>query len=231
MRRLLPRLALIGILPLSFTAVGCSSAAADPQSEGRSTDPSGVPEAGRLLFDGASLRAFETTVFGGEGEVAVEGGRLILDYGNPLTGVTWVGDELPRDDYRVDLVAQRIEGTDFFCGLTFPVRDGYATLVLGGWGGATTGLSCIDGMDASQNETTRYLYYETGVDQVVSVQVAAGRVRCTVGDELLCDVAIEDHVWETRPEVELSKPFGVCSFTTRASIGPIRLTRLERAGD
>lgn len=233
MRPLLPRVTLIGI-PMLLTATACTTRgeAVEPASEG--TPVAGEPESlprptASWLFDGNSLGEFEPTVFGGEGEVTVEGGRLLLDFGNPLTGVTWAGAELPRDEYRLELVARRVEGTDFFCGLTFPVREGHATLVVGGWGGATTGVSCLDGLDASQNETTKYLYFETGVDHAVVVEVAGGRVRCTVGDEAICDVEIEAHDWEVRPEVELSKPLGVCSFATRASLGPIRLTRLAAA--
>ncbi len=233
MRTPLPCVALIGIL-MSWSATACTTPA-----ETTAPAPEGMPEVAgpgsrpaptaSWLFDGRALGDFEPTVFGGEGEVTVEEGRLLLDFGNPLTGVTWAGAELPRDEYRIELVARRVEGTDFFCGLTFPVREGHATLVVGGWGGATTGVSCLDGLDASQNETTKYLYFETGVDHAVVVEVADGRVRCTVGEEQICDVEIAAHDWEVRPEVELSKPLGVCSFATRASLGPIRLTLVGAA--
>ena len=37
-------------------------------------------------------------------------------------------------DYELRLEAKRVEGGDFFCGLTFPVGKEYCTLILGGWG-------------------------------------------------------------------------------------------------
>lgn len=180
----------------------------------------------RVLFDGTSLDGFEVTEFGGEGPVAVEDGRLVLDFGSPMTGVTWVGDPLPTVDYEVELQAARLSGTDFFCGLTFPVRDSWATLVLGGWGGALCGISSLDGFDASENETMSLLYLETGKVYRVRLRVTATRIRAWLDDEPLVDVSIEDREVGIRPEVDLSRPFGVASFATRAAIGPIRLRRL-----
>ena len=54
--------------------------------------------------------------------------------------------DLPRTDYEIRFETRRIEGFDFFCGLTFPVGEKYLTLVLGGWDGNVVGLSCLDGI-------------------------------------------------------------------------------------
>ena len=77
----------------------------------------------------------------------------MLDFGSSMTGVTYQGKDLPRTDYEIRLEAQRIDGTDFFCGLTFPVHDAHLSLIVGGWGGSLVGLSSLDGKDASRNET------------------------------------------------------------------------------
>src|SRR5215208_958861 len=45
----------------------------------------------RALFDGRTLDDWQITNFGGEGEVYVEDGQLILSSGSPLTGVTYKG--------------------------------------------------------------------------------------------------------------------------------------------
>ena len=57
-------------------------------------------------------------------------------------------------DYEVTLEAMRVDGNDFFCGMTFPAGKDPCTLIVGGWGGTVVGLSSINGMDASENETT-----------------------------------------------------------------------------
>ena len=48
-----------------------------------------------------------------------------------MTGVTWTRD-FPKSNYEIRLEAMRVEGSDFFCGLTFPYQKAHATLVLGG---------------------------------------------------------------------------------------------------
>ncbi len=56
------------------------------------------------------------------GKVQVEGGCLLLSAGEPATGVRWTGD-FPKMDTNSRSRRKRVEGTDFFCGLTFPVGD------------------------------------------------------------------------------------------------------------
>ena len=48
------------------------------------------------LFDGKDLGHWKPTEFGGQGEVKVEDGQLILSRGDSLTGVTWQGEVPPR---------------------------------------------------------------------------------------------------------------------------------------
>ena len=56
-----------------------------------------------------------------------------------MTGITWT-NEMPRMGYEISLEAMRVEGSDFFCGLTFPVGKDYLSLIVGGWGGRRGGV-------------------------------------------------------------------------------------------
>src|SRR5262245_17585755 len=88
------------------------------------------------LFNGKNLDGWKVTDFGGEGEVRVEDGQIIMRMGQPLTGVTLAdGSKLPTDNFEVTLQAMKRKGDDFFCALTFPVRDSHASFVIGGWAG------------------------------------------------------------------------------------------------
>ena len=122
-----------------------------------STEPGWQP-----LFDGKTLANWQTTKFAGDGGVTVENGQIILGTGRPLTGITWAGAELPTTNYEIALQAMRVEGRDFFAGVTFPVADSFCSLILGGWGGTVIGLSSINGMDASENETSQSMEFESG---------------------------------------------------------------------
>ena len=86
-----------------------------------------------LNFDGTSITGWEVTNFGPQGPVSVSGEQIILGMGEGCTGITWNGD-FPKVDYEVSLDAKRVEGNDFFCGMTFPAGKDPCTLIIGGWG-------------------------------------------------------------------------------------------------
>ncbi|MCA8950260.1 MAG: DUF1080 domain-containing protein [Planctomycetes bacterium] len=173
------------------------------------------------LFDGRTLGAFASTRFGGEGEVAVRDGELRLGIGSPMTGITWQGTP-PSGAYELEVEAARVTGTDFFCGLTFPVRDAWLTLVLGGWGGAVSGLSSLDGNDAARNETRTLRHFETGRVYRVTVRVDDRRVAVAIDGEPFLAADITDRELSLRPEVELSRPLGIATFVTAARIRTVR---------
>ena len=112
------------------------------------------------LFDGKTLKGWTVTDFAGHGEVHTTDGKISLESG-VMTGITWTND-IPRMNFEVELDAMRVDGSDFFCALTFPVGENPCSLVVGGWGGGVVGLSSLDGDDASSNETTKYMNFENG---------------------------------------------------------------------
>lgn len=173
------------------------------------------------LFDGESLDGWQATNFGGEGPIVVADGALELDFGSPLTGLTWTGTP-PAGDYDLEVVAARVDGTDFFCGLTFPVRDAHLTLVLGGWGGSLCGLSSLDGEDAANNDSQRLFRFENGRDYRVQVQVRRDVVDVLLDDAPFLHVPIAGRALSLRPEVELSRPLGLASFSTRSRVRTLR---------
>ena len=98
---------------------GWSCAADKPASKAVVAPAAPTEQAGKSLFDGKTLAGWKVTDFAGHGEVTVKDGTLVLEMGQ-MTGITWTND-LPRMNYELSLEAMRVEGSDFFCGLTFPV--------------------------------------------------------------------------------------------------------------
>ena len=142
------------------------------------------------LFDGKTLGKWKPSDFWKPGKCHVEDGALVLETGTgDLTGVTWGGDAtmVPRVDYEVVLEAQRVEGGDFFCALTFPYKEDCASLVVGGWGGGVIGISSFDGMDASMNETTNYMEFENKRWYTVRLQVTDNRIQAWIDDKQVVD--------------------------------------------
>lgn len=179
------------------------------------------------LFDGRTLSAFTVTDFGGQGTVEVRDGRLHLGFGSPLTGVTWSGP-LPQGDYELEVVGAREDGSDFFCGLTFPVGDDHLTLVLGGWGGSLCGLSSLDGNDAAHNDTRTLRSFAAGRDYTAHIVVTSAAIQVTLDGEPLCRVTRGEHRFGLRPEVSLSRPLGLASFATASSFTHLRWRSLAQ---
>jgi hypothetical protein len=181
----------------------------------------------KSLFDGKSLAGWKVTEFGGEGEVKVTDGAIVMRMGQPLTGVTIAdGSDVPKDNYEVSLQAMKRKGDDFFCGLTFPVRDSHATFVVGGWAGTVVGLSNIDGQDASENETTQYENFAQNKWYTVRARVADGKIACWVDDKQLVDVDLQGKRISVRIEVDPSKPLGICCYNVETGLKDIKLRRI-----
>ena len=174
------------------------------------------------LFDGKSLTGWEITNFGPQGPVSVSDGKIVLGMGDGSTGITWK-EEFPVDNYEVSLEAMKVDGNDFFCGMTFPVGKDPCTLIVGGWGGTVVGLSSINGMDASENETTTLRQFEKNRWYSIRLKVAGGKIQAWIDDEQVVDFTIGDNMISIRPEVELSRPFGIASWHTTAAIKEIRI--------
>jgi hypothetical protein len=162
----------------------------------------------------------------------VEDGAIVMELGQDMTGITWAGKEpLPKNNYEISLEAARLDGSDFFCGLTFPVNDSFCSFIVGGWGGGVVGLSSIDGFDASENETTKYMDFKTGQWYKIRVRVTPDRIQTWIDDEEVVDADIEGRKVSTRGEVELSKPLGVATWNTKGGVKNIRLRKLDQTGE
>jgi hypothetical protein len=182
------------------------------------------PRDSGYLFDGNSLKGWEITNFGPQGDVYVSGDKIILGMGDGCTGITWK-EEFPTVDYEVSLEAMRVDGNDFFCGMTFPVCKDPCSLIVGGWGGTVVGLSSINGLDASENETMQIKQFDKGRWYRIRLKVTGETIQAWIDDEIIIDFTIGDNNLSIRPEVELSKPFGIASWRTTAAIRNIRLSK------
>jgi hypothetical protein len=182
-------------------------------------------EGWEYLFAGGSLDGWREGDFLGRRPVQLEGERVVMPMGEDMTGITCT-KAVPKVDYEVTLQGVRVAGSDFYCGLTFPVGDTFCSLILGGWGGSVVGLSSLDYADASENETTRWLQFRNGRWYRIRVRVLVDRIAAWLDGEKIVDVSIADRRVSTRIEVEPSKPFGISTWRTTGAARDIRLRRL-----
>ncbi len=181
------------------------------------------------IFDGKTLEGWKVTEFGGSGGVRVQDGQMRLGAGDNLTGVGFTG-AMPKMNYELALEAQRVEGGDFFCGLTFPYGEACCTFVVGGWGGEVVGISSVDGNDASENETAKVKVFENGRWYKIRVRITPEKIEAWIDNEQMVDLDTKDRKIGMRlGEIELSKPCGIASFHTMAALREIRLRSLAAA--
>ncbi len=156
------------------------------------------------------------------------GGAIVIEAGMALSGITFRdGTKLPRSNYEITLEAMKLAGSDFFCGLTFPVRDTACTFVVGGWGGTVVGLSSVDHLDASENDTTQGGSFEHNRWYRIRVRVTDGRIEAWIDREKLVDLATQGRKIGLRfGDVDQSLPLGIATYQVRAAIRDIRLRRL-----
>lgn len=149
---------------------------------------------------------------------------LRIGWGETITTVRWTG-ALPKPPFELEYEAKRVNGTDFFGTVTFPVRenDECLSLVVGGWGGATVGISSIDGKDASENETSILRKFENEVWYHIRLVRDGERIATWIDGKKVIDVDTTGKALGLREgEISQCAPFG---FATWQSTGMIRNVR------
>lgn len=172
----------------------------------------------KRLFDGKELGAWQVTRFGGEGEVFVnDEGCLEFGFGAIMTGVHWGGQVPALSNYEISLDAMKLDGNDFFCAITFPVSNSHASFVIGGWGGGVVGVSSVDDLDASENETMNIEGFEKNKWYAVRIRVTDQKIEAWIDDDQKVDLELAGRKISLRPgDIELSVPIGIASFQTRS---------------
>lgn len=177
----------------------------------------------RELFDGVSLAGWRETDFKQGGSVAVTNGLLVFHRGQPFVGINHTS-EVPSLNYEVAFDAMRLDGSDFFCALTFPVRESFCSLIVGGWGGGLVGLSNVDGADASENETMTYVSFESGRWYRIRLRVTEQKIEAWIEQKKVVDLVTTGRKLSVRfGEILMSQPFGLASWDTSAAFRAVKI--------
>jgi hypothetical protein len=209
---------------LFFVSLGSVSIAqdskptSDPTAKPEPATPPDSEEGWKPLLPMTGLEGWEVTNFGGEGAVENRDGTLVLDRGEPMTGITRLGKDFPTENYELRWSAQRADGSDFFAGVTFPVGKEFCSFISGGWGGGLVGISSINGNDASENETASYRNFKNGKWYGFKVRVDPKHITVWLDDEQILHIARENRRFSVRAEVMRSRPLGYCVFQSKVLV-------------
>jgi hypothetical protein len=182
----------------------------------------------RSLFDGKTLDGWKSINFGGEGEVVVENGSIVMRSGSSMTGVVYTG-QVPSTNYELELEGQRLQGVDFFATTTFPVGKDRCSFVTGGWGGTVVGLSTVDYYDASDNATSSFFDFKDKTWYRFRVRVSDAKIETWINDKQIVSQPRKGHKIGIRLECDLVKPLGVCTWDTTGAIRAVRIRDLKPA--
>lgn len=164
----------------------------------------------------------EQHFFKEHGKVSLQDGVLQLASGTPGTGVV-ANFQVPRNEYEISFEVRRTEGQDFFCGMTFPFDEQQATLILGGWGGKTVGISNVNRFSAIENSTSRTVEFEDQRWYKVRLVVTPDAIECFLDDKSLFWLDPLDKKFETWWEQRPMEPLGFASWKSTGEIRKLRL--------
>ncbi|MCS6896708.1 MAG: DUF1080 domain-containing protein [Nitrospira sp.] len=190
-------------------------------------DPKPPPTRWKELFNGKNLDGWKPSFTDNAGKIEVRDGAIILGRGMKMTGLTYAGKDFPKTNYEVILEGKRLDGRDFFATTTFPVGDGFCSLVVGGWGGTTVGISSINGSDASENETTSSMEFQDNRWYQIRIRVTDAMVECWIDQEQVVKVPRKGRRFTTRIECDDCQPFGLATYDTVGAIRNIRVRMLS----
>ncbi len=188
----------------------------------------------KSLFNGKNLDGWKVPVFGGDGDVLVKDGGLVIGQGAMITGIRYE-NVFPRIDYELRYEAKRTKGSDFFAAATFPYGDSFCTFINGGWGGGTVGLSCVDGYDASENPTSTYYDFVDNTWYKFRLRISGKAIEVWIEETKdgkpketkIVDLETADHKIALRSETSEYKPLGFCTWCCEGVLRDIEVRKLR----
>jgi hypothetical protein len=180
----------------------------------------------KTLFDGKSMAGWKSAGYIGGGKVEVRDGAIVMEKGAYMTGAVYTKGDFPKIDYEVALEGKKLAGNDFFCTTTFPVGNDFCSLVVGGWGGEVVGLSSLNFMDASENDTSTNQEFKKDKWYKVRIRVMKDRIQAWIDDKQMVDADTADRKISIRIECDNCKPFGLCTYDTTGAVRDVRVRLL-----
>jgi hypothetical protein len=112
------------------------------------------------------------------------------------------------------------------------VGDAFCTWINGGWGGTVVGLSSLEDASAAENETTSNIEFKNGRWYTLRLRVTDKAVSGWIDDAQVIQVERAGREFGLRfGEIELSKPFGIAAYETKAALRKIEYRLLPAEQD
>jgi len=88
------------------------------------------------------------------------------------------------------------------------------------------GLSNLDGMDASENESSQYMKFDDGHWYRIRLRVTERKIEAWIDADKVVNVDTAERRISVRPsDIELSQPFGLAAWQTASAFREIKIRR------
>ena len=101
-----------------------------------------------------------------------------------------------------------------------------ARFVAGGWGGGVVGISSIDGMMASENETASVMEFKDNQWYRFRLQVTKNKIDVWIDDKQVIDFEYTGRQITIHPSMDLATPLGLSTCITRSAFRNIRIREI-----
>ena len=183
------------------------------------------------LFNGKDLSGWKVVAYDGGGAVEVRpDGAVSCAAGAPMSGIAYT-NPVPTMSYELKLEVMRVEGSDFFVGLTIPIEENFCTVIIGGWGGNLCGVSSINYMDASESQWSRAVGFENNRWHTLRVRVMPNVLQIFLDEKKTYHARI-DYEKSTQfslrsgSDIDKTKPLGLATYQTHAQWRNFTLTKI-----
>jgi hypothetical protein len=121
----------------------------------------------------------------------------------------------------------KVDGNDFFCGIVFPVGKETCSFVAGGWGGGVTGLSSVDHMNASENETASDQNYAKNKWYTFRLRVTPAKIEVWWDAKQVINLELANRQISVHPAVDAAAPLGLTTYETTSLFRNLRIKPLN----
>ena len=183
------------------------------------------------LFDGTTLAGWvcpSFPPFSSESRVSAVGGEVRVASGSGFAGMGWTG-AFPRTNYEVSYEARRDKGTRDFGSLVFAVGESTCAFVLGGYGGAVSGLTFLDHEAAPKNPTLLTRPFQPGKWVSVRLRVSDSHIAVWLDGKQTVNVPRNGHVFTVHEWHAPLAPLGLYADECSAAWRNIQVRRLDAA--
>ena len=167
---------------------------------------------------------------GESGDVRIDGGRILLEAGDPWTALVCTREEFP-ESYELEFEGMTPDKWSGLPAVVFPVGGERGVYVIGACGGGETGLVGFDGLGMVLNGTMQRKFYWPGQWFRVRLRVTSTAIQAWVDKRKMLDLPTVGRAFEVWPSYDYARPLALVTRDINAYARNVRIRPIEPDGE